>query len=137
MPLKKSVLTKSSHVYWEIVMQCTSMDTKYWTITRSSIQRYCRNQRCLNRLRVLLFLQWQADNHFKVIKHHFIYPGIRADSTALLQNVNKPKEIKENLYPLTLDEIHKIFAYTIEKCRRRYLVLIRSCMQIRECISMR
>ncbi len=78
-----------------------------------------------------------VNNHFKVVKHYFSYHGIRADPSALRQNVNKPKEIKEKLHPLTLEEIHKIFSHSIEKRRMLYLVLISSGMRIRECVALR
>jgi integrase len=78
-----------------------------------------------------------VNNHFKVIKHYFSYHGIRADPTALRQNVMKPKEIKEKLHPLTLEEIHKIFSFTIKERRMLYLVLIGSGMRIRECVALR
>ncbi|MGI0049476.1 MAG: tyrosine-type recombinase/integrase, partial [Nitrososphaera sp.] len=78
-----------------------------------------------------------VNNHYKVIKHYFSYSGIRADPIGLRQNVNRPKEIKEKLHPLTLEEIHKIFAHTIQKRRMLYLVLIGSGMRIRECVALR
>jgi integrase len=78
-----------------------------------------------------------VNNHFKVVKQYFSYHGIRADPTALRQHVNRPKEIKEKLHPLTLDEIHKIFSYSIPKRRMLYLVLIGSGMRIRECVALR
>lgn len=78
-----------------------------------------------------------VNNHFKVIKHYFSYHGIRADPMALRQNVKKPKEIKEKLHPLTLEEIHKIFSHSIEKRRMLYLALIGSGMRIRECVALR
>jgi integrase len=78
-----------------------------------------------------------VNNHFKVVKHYFSYHGIRADPTALRQNVNRPKEIKEKLHPLTIEEIHKIFSCSVEKRRMLYLVLIGSGMRIRECVALR
>jgi integrase len=78
-----------------------------------------------------------VNNHFKVIKHYFSYYGLRADPIGLRQNINRPKEIKEKLHPLTVEEIHKIFAHTIEKRRMLYLVLIGSGMRIRECVALR
>lgn len=78
-----------------------------------------------------------VNNHFKVIKHYFSYHGIRADPIALRQHVNRPREIKEKLHALTLEEIHKIFSHSIEKRIMLYLVLIGSGMRIRECVALR
>jgi integrase len=78
-----------------------------------------------------------VNNHFKIVKHYFSFHGIRADPLELRRNVNRPKEVKEKLHPLTLDEIHKIFAFSTEKRRMLYLVLIGSGMRIRECVSLR
>jgi integrase len=78
-----------------------------------------------------------VNNHFKIVKHYFSFHGIRADPSELRIRVNRPKEVKEKLHPLTLEEIHKIFAFATEKRRMLYLVLIGSGMRIRECISLR
>lgn len=78
-----------------------------------------------------------VNNHFKIVNHYFSYQGIRAHPSDLRRNVKKPREIKEKLHPLTLDEIHRIFACSIEKRRMLYLVLIGSGMRIRECVSLR
>lgn len=76
-------------------------------------------------------------NNFKVVNQYFSYQGIRAHPSDLRQNVKRPKEVKEKLHPLTLEEIHKIFACSIEKRRRLYLVLIGSGMRIRECVALK
>lgn len=78
-----------------------------------------------------------VNNHFKIVKHYFSFHGIRVDSTDLRRNVSRPREIKERLHPLTLEEIHKIFSFATEKRRMLYLVLLGSGMRIRECVSLR
>lgn len=78
-----------------------------------------------------------VNNHFKVIKHYFSYYGIRGDPIGLKHNVNRPREVRERLHPLTLEEIHRIFRHTIQKRRMLYLVLVGSGMRIRECVALR
>lgn len=78
-----------------------------------------------------------VNNHFKVVNQYFNYNGIRVNPLELRQNVKRPREIKEKLHPLTIDEIHKLFSHSLEKRRMLYLVLIGSGMRIRECVSLR
>lgn len=78
-----------------------------------------------------------VNNHFKIVKHYFSFHGIRVDSSDLRRNVNRPREIKEKLHPLTLEEIHKIFSFATEKRRMLYLLLVGSGMRIRECVALR
>lgn len=78
-----------------------------------------------------------VNNHFKIVKHYFSFHGIRADPSDLRRNVNRPKEIREKLHPLTLEEIHMLFSHSNPRRRMLYLVLIGSGMRIRECVSLR
>jgi integrase len=78
-----------------------------------------------------------VNNHFKIVNHYFSFNGIRPHPSDLRRYVNRPKEIKEKLHPLTLEEIHKIFSFASEKRRMLYLVLVGSGMRIRECVSLR
>lgn len=78
-----------------------------------------------------------VNNHFKIVKHYLSFHGIRVDPSDLRRNVNRPREVKERLHPLTLEEIHKIFSFATEKRRMLYLVLIGSGMRIRECVALR
>lgn len=78
-----------------------------------------------------------VNNHFKIVNHYFGFHGIRAYPSDLRRNVNRPKEIREKLHPLTLEEVHGIFLHAISKRRMLYLVLIGSGMRIRECVSLR
>lgn len=78
-----------------------------------------------------------VNNHFNIVNHYFSFNGIRPHPSELRRSVNRPKEIREKLHPLTLAEIHKIFSFAPEKRRMLYLVLIGSGMRIRECISLR
>ncbi|HEX9678863.1 tyrosine-type recombinase/integrase [Nitrososphaera sp.] len=78
-----------------------------------------------------------VNNHFKIVNHYFNFHGIRAFPADLRRNVNRPKEIKEKLHPLTLDEIHRLFSCSTPKRRMLYLVLIGSGMRIRESVSLR
>lgn len=76
-------------------------------------------------------------NNFKVVNQYFSYQGIKASPSDLRRNIKRPKEVKEKLHPLTLEEIHMIFAHSAKKRRMLYLVLIGTGMRIRECISLR
>lgn len=76
-------------------------------------------------------------NNFKVVIQYFSSQGVRAHASDLRRSVKRPREVKEKLHPLTLQEIHKIFACSDRKRRMLYLVLIGSGMRIRECVSLR
>ena len=78
-----------------------------------------------------------VNNHFKIVKHYFSFHGIRADPSDLRRNVNRPREVKEKLHPLTLEEIHRLFSFAPDKRRMLYLVLIGSGMRIRECVALK
>lgn len=78
-----------------------------------------------------------VNNHYKIVNHYFSFNGIRPHPSDLRRNVNRPKEVKEKLHPLTLQEIHKLFSFSIEKRKMLYLILIGSGMRIRECVALR
>jgi len=77
------------------------------------------------------------NNHFKIANHCFSFYRIMPYPSDLWRNVNRPKEVKEKLHPLTWEEIYRLFSFSIEKRWTRYLVLIGSAMKIRECIVLR
>ena len=75
--------------------------------------------------------------YLQIVTYYFNYQGIRVHPTDLRQNIKRPKKIKEKLHPLTREEIHKIFSYSIDKRRMLYLVLIGTGMRIQECVALR
>jgi len=75
--------------------------------------------------------------YFQIATYFFSYHGIRAHPIDLRQNIKRPKKIREKLHPLTKEEIHKIFAYSIDKRKMLYLVLIGTGMRIQECVALR
>lgn len=75
--------------------------------------------------------------YFQIVTYYFSYQGIRTHPIDLRQNIKRPKKIKEKLHPLTREEIHKIFSYSIDKRKMLYLVLIGTGMRIQECVALR
>ncbi|MDH3657006.1 MAG: site-specific integrase [Nitrosopumilus sp.] len=75
--------------------------------------------------------------YFSLLKSYLHYRGIKISEKDIKANVTLPKLIKEEKYPLSMDQIHDILKIASYSKKSLYLALLSSGMRIGEAVQIR
>jgi len=115
---------------------------KYGKADFISELKECNNDQLYDFLQA--WINWNKDrspsttiNLFSRVKKYLYYRGIKLDPQDIKEELDFPSLIEEELYPMTLDDIHKITKQMQYKQRTQFICQSSSLMRIGELVQLR
>lgn len=76
-------------------------------------------------------------NYFSRFKKYLYYRGIKLDQQEINEELDFPSSVQEELYPLTLDDIHKLISVMKYKHKTQFICQLSALMRIGEIVQLR